>query len=180
MHLIYTMGIEKNGYYTILFLYKFIFLYLVIKKAPIGASFSNIHHQNWIIKGLQVLSISMNYHRRKSCQVGQYIIIRIQQQLLLINLNLQRMNCIHIQNFLKGYLVLTYGYPLFNVEKPLVSLNYSYARVYKYVTSKKFFSNILSSSFSDSSLYFFTIFKCSLFFLSLDILSIMLSTDLIL
>jgi hypothetical protein len=46
MHLIYTMGIEKNGYYTILFLYKFIFLYLVIKKAPIGASFSNIHHQN--------------------------------------------------------------------------------------------------------------------------------------
>ena len=124
----------------------------------------------------------MNYHRRRNCLISRYIVIKILQQLLLINLNLQGMNClrIHIQNLLKVYLVLTYGYPLYNVGKLTVSLNYSYARVYKYVTSKKFLSNILSSSFSDSSLYFFTIFKCSSFSLSLDMPSIILSTDLIL
>ena len=122
----------------------------------------------------------MNYHRKKSCQIGQYIITKILQLLLLINCNLQMMNCIHIQNFLKVYLVLTYGYPLFNVKILEVSINYSYARVYKYVTSKKFLSTILSSSFSDRLLYFFTIFKCLLFVLSLDMYLIIFSTDLIL
>ena len=70
--------------------------------------------------------------------------------------------------------------PPLNVEKFIISLTYSYARVDKYVTSNRFLSNKLFSSFSDKSLYFFTNSRCLAFSLLSDMLLAKLSIDFIL